>query len=105
MGGLLIQHVDINGIEGFGVVLGNAPIQRFSGDAYFEVTVEQLRPGVARDGLVLGVSIDPWMPSSEYLEAADGLENSWSLGYDGSCRWPDDHYEEIEWSPASLCKG
>ncbi|CAE7452378.1 neurl4, partial [Symbiodinium sp. CCMP2456] len=97
---------DPAGNELRGVAFGDGPLPCTGpdGEAYFEVTVEEVRQG-NDDGLVLGVASKKPASMDEILMGCD-VKDSWSLGYNGCAFSPDQEDEtQIRWTPASLKKG
>lgn len=108
---LYIEYIGEPDVDMHGVVFGNAAIPRFSGNAYFEVTLDRVREdeespdGEWGDGLTLGVTTSRPDPSKK-LETACDIEDGYSIGYFGGIKVPSaDDIEPIEWSPVSLQVG
>lgn len=110
--GCFARLSDPSDARSHGVVCGNAPLQVFFGEAFFEVRVEANAVAAAAakavDGLTVGVSLRPpaeffWTGASA-PGFADEVPESWSIGYDG-CYCRSGEMANISWSPTELLVG
>jgi hypothetical protein len=106
---LRIEHIHEKADQQvFGVAFGNAPVQRFFGEPYFEVTIEKVRAGVETGGIVLGLTRSPWdarWDANAKFEKGEQVTDGWSIGYSGQAKTPDKGFEKSDWNPNTLRKG
>lgn len=106
--GLRARHLDDTGNEMHGVLMGSQPLTPCRAGAYFEVTLEEVRPGESPDGLTLGVtatSPDGLAPDDSPA-TLEHIPETWSLGYDGQmwdCK--SGTLTQVDWDPRSLAEG
>eukprot|EP00435_Cladocopium_sp_Y103_P028366 s1320_g7.t1 len=106
--GLRARHLDDTGNEMHGVLMGSKPLAPCRAGAYFEVTLEEVRPGESPDGLTLGVtatSPDGLAPDDSPA-TLEHIPETWSLGYDGQmwdCK--SGALTQVDWDPRSLAEG
>lgn len=98
---LSVRLDDPTGLAGHGVVFGDAPLEEFQGEQYFEVRVDDVTLD-QKDGLVIGVMLaKPTTVLQDPPDFADELPDSWSLGYDGMCNKCQSP-SPIPWRPRDL---
>merc|ERR1711953_672160 len=110
-GNCFVEYIGKPDVDMHGVVFGNAPIPRFSGDAYFEITLEKVRSDEEApdkewaDGVTLGVIAYKPDPDNKPETALD-LDDGFSIGYFGGVKLPsNEDIQPVSWSPVSLSPG
>eukprot|EP00434_Breviolum_minutum_P014872 symbB.v1.2.013111.t1/scaffold921.1/size152096/7 len=90
-----------------GVLIGIRPLPHCRAGAYFEVTLEEVRPGESPDGLTLGVTAtSPDALPNDSPATLEHIPETWSLGYDGQM-WDCESgtLTQVDWDPRSLAEG
>ncbi|CAK9051372.1 NHR domain-containing protein [Durusdinium trenchii] len=91
-----------------GVLIGTQPLMLGRAGAYFEVTLDEVRPGESPDGLTLGVTATApdALPLNNSPATVEHIPETWSLGYDGQmwdCK--SGTLTQVDWDPRSLREG
>ncbi|CAE8586723.1 unnamed protein product [Polarella glacialis] len=106
--GLMARHSDDTGEEMCGVLAGWEPLVLGRAGAYFEVVLDELRPGECFDGLTVGVTAtDPASLADEDPPGtAEHIPETWAVGYDGQM-WDASTGTlcQVGWDPRSLEEG
>ncbi|CAE7029568.1 unnamed protein product [Symbiodinium sp. CCMP2592] len=104
--GLQARHLDDTGEEMHGVLIGTRPLALGRAGAYFEVALEEVRPGESPDGLTVGVTTTPPDDVAAVPQTAEHIADTWSVGYDGQmwdCKSAS--LKQVGWDPRSLAEG
>ncbi|CAE7876372.1 unnamed protein product [Symbiodinium necroappetens] len=104
--GLQARHLDDTGEEMHGVLIGTRPLAHGRAGAYFEVALEEVRPGESPDGLTVGVTTTAPDDVATVPQTAEHIADTWSVGYDGQmwdCKSAS--LTQVGWDPRSLVEG
>ncbi|CAE7470379.1 unnamed protein product [Symbiodinium sp. CCMP2456] len=104
--GLQARHLDDTGEEMHGVLMGTRPLAHGRAGAYFEVALEEVRPGESPDGLTVGVTTTAPDDVATAPQTAEHIAETWSVGYDGQmwdCKSAS--LTQLGWDPRSLVEG
>eukprot|EP00439_Symbiodinium_sp_Y106_P073664 s2761_g13.t3 len=104
--GLQARHLDDTGEEMHGVLIGTRPLALGRAGAYFEVALEEVRPGESPDGLTVGVTTTAPDDVATAPQTAEHIADTWSVGYDGQmwdCKSAS--LTQVGWDPRSLAEG
>ncbi|CAE7032023.1 Neurl4 [Symbiodinium natans] len=100
------RHLDDTGEEMHGVLIGTRPLVLGRAGVYFEVALEEVRPGESLDGLTVGVTTTHPEDVTNVPATAEHISETWSVGYDGQmwdCKSAS--LTQVGWDPRSLMEG